>query len=93
MALNRGTVNPLNVAGVRKISYMPLHFSKMHCNILEIKNIDDWMYTNLNSRYCIKKTHILDSSKKITEVCEVGVEDPRELTMLSLGCPHLHKNH
>jgi hypothetical protein len=25
------------------------------------------------------------------EVIEIGIEDPRELTLLSLGCPYLHK--
>ena len=60
--------------------------------IKDLHNIDDWMYTTLNSRYCIKKSHMLDSNNKITEMCEIGVEDPKELTMLSLGCPYLHKN-
>jgi hypothetical protein len=91
MTLIRGTVNPLNVLGVRKLSYVPLHFAKMYSsNLKQIYNIEDWIYNNLNSRYCIKKNHILDSSNKITEVCEISMEDPKELTMLSLGCPYLH---
>jgi hypothetical protein len=93
MTLIRGTVNPLNVLGVRKLQYMPSHFARTYTeNLKEIHNIDDWMYINLNSRYCVKKSHMLDKKNKITEMCEIGVEDPKELTMLSLGCPYLHKN-
>ena len=91
MSLIRGTVNPLNVLGVRKLPYIPFHFGRTHTqNIKDIHSIDDWIYTNLNSRYCIKKTHMLDSNNKITEMCEIGMEDHKELTMLSLGCPYLH---
>jgi hypothetical protein len=93
MTLIRGTVNPLNVAGVRKLSYIPQHFVKMYLkNVGEMDNIEEWIYTNLNSRFCIKRTHKLDTNNKIAEVCEIGIEDPKELTMLGLGCPHLHKN-
>lgn len=92
MALNRGEVNPLNVLGVRKLPYVPFHFAKTYTeNLKDIYEIDDWIYTNLNSRYCIKKTHKLDKNNKISEVCEIAVEDPKELSMLSLGCPYLHK--
>ena len=93
MALIRDTVNPLNVLGVRKLLYIPFHFARTYTeNVKELSNIDDWIYNNLNSRYCVKKTHKLDSNNKITEMCEIGVEDPKELSMLSLGCPHLYKN-
>ena len=92
MALIRGTVNPLNVLGVRKLHYMPLHFAKTYTeNLKDTHLIDDWIYRNLNSRYCIKKNHILDNTNKITEVYEIGMEDHKELTMFSLGCPYLYK--
>jgi len=93
MALIRGTVNPLNVLKLRKLQYVPLHFTKIYVdNIKDIKNIDNWIYSNLNSRYCIKKSHKVDNNSRITEFCEISMEDPKELTMLSLGCPYLHKN-
>lgn len=93
MALIRGTVNPLNVLGIRKLSFIPPHFAKTYTeNLRNMHSIDDWIYTNLNSRYCIKKSHMLDKNNKITEMCEIGMEDAKELTMLSLGCPYLHKD-
>ncbi len=93
MSLIRGTVNPLNVLGIRKLSYLPIHFATMYSNNLkEIQAIDDWIYTFLNSRYCIRKSHKIDNTtNRIVEMCEIGLEDPKELSMLSLGCPYLEK--
>lgn len=92
MALNRGTVNALNVLGFRKLSFIPEHFSKISVDQkIEIKSIEQWIEFNLNSRYAIQNTYTLDSNRKITTVTEIGLEDPKELTMLSLGCQHLHK--
>jgi hypothetical protein len=93
MALIRGTANPLNVLGIRKLPNIPFHFAKTYTkNTIQLPQIDNWIYENLNSRYCVKKSHILDDDNKIIEVCEIGIEDPKDLTMLSLGCPFLHKN-
>lgn len=93
MAITRGSVNPLNVLGLRTLTHIPFHFAKTYTdNIRSMAQIDEWMYSNLNSRYCVKKTHIVDKNNKISEVCEIGVEDPKELTMLTLGCPFLYKN-
>ena len=53
--------------------------------------LDHWINYNLNSRYAIKKTYSLDHNKKMVEVLEIGIEDPKEITMLTLGCPYIHK--
>lgn len=93
MSLAKGRVNPLNVIGLRKLSYIPEHFSVM--TILDISNIDEidrWIYYNLNSRYCVKIKQRLDTERKIVDVCEIGIEDSKELSMLGLACPYLHKN-
>ena len=91
MALSRGEVNPLGVLKLRKLDFIPEHFTKITVSQVHIKMLDHWINYNLNSRYAIKKTLSVDSSKKMVEVVEVGLEDPREITMLTLGCPHLHK--
>ena len=92
MALNRGIVNALNVLGLRKLSFIPEHFSKLSIDQkLDTKAIEQWIEFNLNSRYAIQNAYKLDSNRKIVSVTEVGLEDPKELTMLSLGCQHLHK--
>ena len=91
MPLSRNEVNPLSVLGLRKLSFIPEHFSKITVDLSDIKILDHWINYNLNSRYAIKKTFSIDSNKKMVEVLEIGLEDPREITMLSLGCPYLHK--
>jgi hypothetical protein len=90
MALSRSRVNPYNVLKLRKLTHIPSHFAKISISGIEnINLIDTWIYHNLDSRYCIKFSYIVDDNKKLKEVCEIGVEDAKELTMLSLGCPYL----
>jgi hypothetical protein len=91
MSLNRGTVNALNVLGFRKLPFIPEHFSKLSIDYkVDIKAIEHWIEYNLNSRYSIKMGYSLNGSRKIVESIEIGLEDPKELTMLSLGCYYLH---
>jgi hypothetical protein len=92
MSLNRGVVNALGVLGFRKVSFIPEHFSKISIDhTVDVKAVEYWIEHNLNSRYSIQINYGLDSSRKIHEITEIGMEDPKELTMLSLGCNHLHK--
>ena len=92
MSLSRGEINPLGVLGLRKLSFIPEHFSKLSVDrSIDAKLLEHWISYNLNSRYAIKKRLTIDQNKKMIEVIEIGIEDPRELTMLSLGCPYLHK--
>ena len=92
MSLSRGEINPLGVLGLRRLSFIPKHFTTVTVgnDLIDIKLLDHWINYHLNSRYAIKKSLKLDSLKKITEVIEIGIEDPRELTMLTLGCPYVH---
>lgn len=94
MALSRGEVNPLGVLGVRQLSFIPEHFTTISIKnpTFETKKLDQWINYNLNSRYAIKKTFALDHNKKMIEAVEIGLEDPKEISMLTLGCPILHKN-
>ena len=93
MSLNRGTVNALNVLGFRKLSFIPEHFTKISVDtFVNVKLLDHWIGYNLNSRYAIKKQYTVDHNNKMVEVLEVGMEDPREITMLTLGCPYIHND-
>jgi len=92
MSLSRGEINPLGVLGLRKLTFIPEHFSKLSVDrTIDTKLLEHWVSYNLNSRYAIIRRIALDQNKKMIEVVEIGIEDPKELTMLSLGCPHLHK--
>jgi hypothetical protein len=72
---------------------MPKHFTRMTINgELNSDRIDAWVYQNLDSRYAIVKSLKIDSNNKMIEIQELGVEDSKELTILSLSCPYLDKN-
>jgi hypothetical protein len=52
--------------------------------------IEHWIMFNLKSRYAFKNRFIIDDKNKLVDVLEVGLEDPKEVTLLYLGCPYLH---
>jgi hypothetical protein len=93
MALVRGEINPLGVLGMRKLSFIPEHFARITIKIhkSDIKILDRWINYNLNSRYAIKETIVLDESNKMVESIIIGMEDPKEITMFTLGCIKIHK--
>ena len=91
MSLTRGTVNALNVLSVRRLGFIPNHFTKMTLRAVHQRTqIENWIYQNLDSRYAIEKSLKIDANNKLIEEYEIGIEDPRELTMLSLSCPYLN---
>lgn len=93
MSLLRGELNPLSVLKLRKLTFIPNHFSTILINNqnIDINLLDHWINFNLNSRYAIIKKFVVNQNKQMKEVYEVGLEDKKELTMFSLGCPYLHK--
>jgi hypothetical protein len=91
MALAKGSVNPLNVLGLRKLNWIPEHFTTISVKSTEIDNMSSWIYNNLNSRYAIARSLKIDDNNKMIETQNLGFEDPAELTMFSLACPYLHK--
>lgn len=95
MSLVKGSINPLNILNMRKLDRIPPNFAKIVIKVnfnTAIKDLDQWIYTNLDSRYCIQKIHIVENNtNKLVSAYEIGVEDPKELTLLSLSCPHLYK--
>ena len=90
MSINRGEVNPLAVLKVRRLNFIPENFSVIKIsNNKNIKFLSHWINYNLNSRYAITRNFTISQDNKLIEVIEVGIEDPKELTMLTLSCPHL----
>ena len=91
MALARKEVNALNVLGVRKLDHIPDNFTKLSVNGVDLNALEQWVNFNLDSRYAIKKSLKLDANNKMVENQEIGLEDSKEITMLTLACPHLHR--
>lgn len=92
MSLKKGSINALNVLGARKLSYIPKHFTRMTLHTSRIDLIDKWIYQNLDSRYAIVKSLKIDHDNKVVQVHELGIEIAKELTIMSLSCPHLDRN-
>jgi len=94
MPLNRGEINPLSLLGLRRLNFIPNHFTKIKLigRSFDLKLLDHWINQNLNSRYAIVTSLDIDDNKKIIETIEIGLEDSKEMMILTLGCPHLHKN-
>lgn len=91
MSLSRGEVNPLGILELRKLNFIPEHFSVISIDsYVDMKMLEYWITFNLNGRYALKKKYTVDQKNKMTEILEIGLEDPKELTLLTLGCPHLH---
>jgi hypothetical protein len=87
-------INPLNVLDMRRLYFIPPHFSCITFIIYgwhdtTIKKIDQWVFENLNSRYCLKTIQKLDAQRAIQLKLVLGVEDSKELTMFSLKCPYI----
>lgn len=90
MSLNRGKINPLSVLGVRKLNFIPSHFSKLtFAHYIYVKPIDHWINYNLSGRYAVVTTQTLENNK-IVNTLEIGFEDPKEITMFTLACPYIH---
>lgn len=89
MGIAKGNINPLNVLGIRKLNFIPEHFAMITVSTdRDLEKIDNWIYDNLNSRYCMKVVQIIDENNKISEILKIGVEEPKELTIFSLLCPY-----
>jgi hypothetical protein len=91
MALKNGKVNALNALDLRKVSFPAHHF---HYTLLDkfnpsyLKQIDSWIYHNLNSRYYVgQAVDIVDNT--IVFVTKIGFEQEKELSFFKLACPHL----
>lgn len=91
MSLKTGKVNPLNVLELRKVFFPAHHF---HFTTLSKyspsyhKQLDMWIYQNLNSRYYVgQAVSLVDNT--IVFVTKIGFEQEKELSFFKLACPLL----
>lgn len=91
MALKNGKVNPLNALDIRKVNFPAKHFHFTNISKytpIFYKQLDDWIYNNLNSRYYIGQgIDLIDNT--IVYVTTIGFEQEKELSFFKLACPHL----
>lgn len=79
-------VNPLNVFGLRRLTHCPPHFETLCFDLkTQEKNLADWIYENLASRFFLGDTYTISSENGCMVLChKVGFEDPSELSYFGL---------
>lgn len=92
MPIKNGKPNPLNFLDLRRVHFPARHFHyitlpKYNPSIL--KNIDSWIYNNLNSRYYVGQTIGLDDTNTISFMTKVGFEQEKELSFFLLSYSNL----
>lgn len=91
MSIKTGKVNPLNALDIRKVHFPALHFhylelDKFHVSF--VRNIDNWIYNNLNGRYFIGSgISLIDNN--ITYITKIGFELEKEISFFKIACPYL----
>ncbi len=94
MALKNGKPNPLNYFELRRVEFAAPHFkytSIEKYSPLIIKNIDQWIKTNLNNRYYIGQGITLDNTNTIVYNTRIGFESEKELSFFTIACPYLQQ--
>ena len=90
MSLNRSEINPLGLIGIRRLDFIPEHFATMYVSPdVDIRLLDHWINYHLNSRYALNKSIRVNDDNKLVSTLEIGIEDPGEITMLTLCCPYI----
>lgn len=93
MALKNGKPNPLNYFDLRRVDYAPPHFKYFIINKYNptiVRQINDWIIDNLNSRYYIGQGIMLDNTNTIVYNTRIGFESEKEITFFTIACPYLH---
>jgi hypothetical protein len=87
-------INPLDVLGKRKLSFIPSHFAKSKISDLTFyaDEIDAWIQKNLKGRYAITSQPSLSQKGSLGVATFVAFEDHKEITYFMLACPHLRRN-
>ena len=92
MALKNGKPNPLNYFDLRKVNFPAFHFHFTHLSKNSpsyIKQLDQWIYHNLNGRYYVGQSLDLDQTNSIVYTTKVGFEQEKELSFFRIACPLL----
>lgn len=92
MALKNDKINPLNALDIRKVTFPAVHFHYIlldKCSTNLLRNLDDWIYNNLNGRYYIGQDLILDKNNTFTYVPKIGFEIEKEISFFKIACPYI----
>ncbi len=92
--LKHGEVNPLNLHGLRRVSWCPPHFEQLPFDLQVIeKVITDWIYENLEGRFYIGQVDVVQENNRPTyRQCLVAFELASEASYFGLFLPQLNQN-
>lgn len=87
MPLNKNTISPFNVFGLRKTQTCPPHFKTLTVPYKwnTVTNIDNWIYDNLSGRYYIGKTITPNPDIGTTTSVLLGFENHKEASFFLLS--------
>lgn len=90
--LKHGEVNPLNVHGLRTLSWCAPHFTQVRFDLhVEEKAISDWIYENLEGRFYIGPIDVTQPNNKPSyRQTLVAFEIPGEASYFSLFLPQIN---
>lgn len=90
-----GKINPLNFFNCRKFVKKPdgLEFLQLHYNWSDTEDIlEKWIEEHLKGRYYIGRHLCVDTKDgNVSNCILVGFENPKELTIFNLSCPHIKR--
>ena len=83
--LKYGEPNPLNIHGLREVSWCPPHFTQVSFeSVVTEKVIKDWLYENLEGRFYVGIVDINKSPSGSSRSQLVAFEIPGEASYFSL---------
>jgi len=85
-------VNALNFYGIRRMKVPPPHFEYISIAMRGYNlehSILKWVERNTNGRFYVGSMYELDKNNKETKIIKIGFENPKELSLFTLGCPYL----
>lgn len=91
--LKHGEINPLNVHGLRRLTWCPPHFTKVSfAPYISEKDISDWIYENLSERFYLAYEDVRYQDK-IDRVMVCGFESGAEASYFGLWLPSINVNY
>lgn len=90
--LKHGTVNPLNVFGLREVTHCPPHFQPVNFDLrVDVGSIKNWIYENLEGRFWLGDHFYTNGNGNIDMQKCVAFEEHSEATFFSLFLDQINK--
>lgn len=90
--IKNGSVNPLNIFGLREVSHCPPHFQQVSFDLRVDQNtIKNWIYENLDGRFWIGDKYFTQGNGTIDLQKCVAFEEHPEATYFSLFLDQINK--